>query len=396
MQLITFMSCWISTHVTLYYHYSYHNNSPQIILTNQFIAYLLYVFLFLTLPFMIGLPPNTNNNNNDCHGNRLLLAATSAILLAIYTFNPLLGIERIVILTILACLVGIVLAQNGKDITNNNEPIPPSSSSSLITTTTHPNHPITPTIIQSDAFDEPKQQQIISQSPHVIPIITSITPDTTTLFSAKSLISHIHQMMTRNYPSSSLNALAFTNVSVQVINFMTTLGPAMNIAKHSLHAHILHIRKWIDDESATTATTPANSISLEQLVSTTIALKLQKVGKRGGGSAARSMLRLLWFFDFVRLFIQLLITNPTCEISVAAGEAYETVFAKVQPWIVRTSVVQSMKLLPTRKIWQSTKIPSYICIPQDFIEIVQVMNPASVRLWNILKENDLATVDKLP
>ena len=66
-------------------------------------------------------------------------------------------------------------------------------------------------------------------------------------------------------------------------------------------------------------------------------------------SAARTMLRMMWFTDFLVFMFEKLCNDRNCYTSTALSEAYEKAFGKHHSWLIRTGAKAAMFSCPNRK-----------------------------------------------
>ena len=76
-------------------------------------------------------------------------------------------------------------------------------------------------------------------------------------------------------------------------------------------------------------------------------LNVHDAGKKNP-SITRTLLRLMWFLDFVAAFLSKLGENTSASVTFVAREAYNEKLAPNHPWIVRKAASASMALCPSR------------------------------------------------
>lgn len=111
-------------------------------------------------------------------------------------------------------------------------------------------------------------------------------------------------------------------------------------------------------------------------------------------SGSRSLLRLMWFLDFLSALLGRLLQDKT-ELKECATTAYEEALAPHHPWIVRKSIGAAMYFVPSKeKFWHNlagSHDSSYIRPRlQQFVELVEVLR---AELWAYYRAHK---IDKLP
>ena len=83
------------------------------------------------------------------------------------------------------------------------------------------------------------------------------------------------------------------------------------------------------------------------IVSKEVELNVHDTGK-SSPSITRTLLRLMWFLDFVAKLLHILGEKQDSAVSSAAREAYSETLATHHPWLVRKAASASMSLCPSR------------------------------------------------
>ncbi len=65
-------------------------------------------------------------------------------------------------------------------------------------------------------------------------------------------------------------------------------------------------------------------------------------------SGARSLLRLMWFLDFVYHLLRHLLDNPAATLRDSATVAYDTALAPHHPWLLRKTIAAALMVLPPK------------------------------------------------
>ena len=113
-------------------------------------------------------------------------------------------------------------------------------------------------------------------------------------------------------------------------------------------------------------------------------------------SAARSILRLCWFLDFLKVLLTHL-CHP-CELSSLrdmAQSAYDFGLAPHHPWIVKKTIGAAMIFCPTEaafweRIVKETQPPRDLeSVKASLREFLQIMEPCRLQMWQFFKDNKL-------
>jgi hypothetical protein len=114
---------------------------------------------------------------------------------------------------------------------------------------------------------------------------------------------------------------------------------------------------------------------------------------RGYISGARSILRLLWFMDFLQVLIgHLTVPHPGMELKAMASDAYDKALAPHHPFLVRKTIGAAMMFCPTEaNFWK--RIVNETAPPRDEAAIkgalaafLVEMAPVREALWAFFKE----------
>lgn len=102
-------------------------------------------------------------------------------------------------------------------------------------------------------------------------------------------------------------------------------------------------------------------------------------------SGARSLLRLMWFLDFLQALIGRLVSDTDAkELRACAQEAYDEALAPHHPWVLRKTIGAAMYLLPSKDSFMTTlagDASSPAELRPKLREFLAVMNPVRTALW---------------
>lgn len=167
--------------------------------------------------------------------------------------------------------------------------------------------------------------------------------------------------------------------STQIKNIVYTLGSAFGIASSDITEKCAIMTERLKElealiaaggEVGTAAAAPGTKPSpinpahaaavnalgpakptLQYLVNYEMARKLERTGDSGPYvSGTRSLLRLMWFLDFLHSLISNLVKegDDKRELSSYAQEAYDVALAKHHPWLLRKTIGGAMHFLPAK------------------------------------------------
>ncbi len=100
-------------------------------------------------------------------------------------------------------------------------------------------------------------------------------------------------------------------------------------------------------ETAKALGVPLQSVTLQQMVELDIQNGTTHAGK-AKSPASRTILRLLWLFDFIGVLLQNLGKNPSKPLAEVCGQTYEDTLAPKHIWIIRKAARSGMGLLPAK------------------------------------------------
>jgi len=108
-------------------------------------------------------------------------------------------------------------------------------------------------------------------------------------------------------------------------------------------------------------------------------------------SSVRTMLRMTWFLDFLKIFLGGMGNNPTRSASDAAKEGYEKALGPHHPFMLRQVAKIAMVAAPGRKTFNTklfpTLKPEEICA--YLITIEEELIKTTTHLWKFYTDNNL-------
>jgi len=100
-------------------------------------------------------------------------------------------------------------------------------------------------------------------------------------------------------------------------------------------------------------------------------------------SGSRSLLRLMWFLDFIYHLMHNLTSQADKELSESAQNAYDTALAPHHPWLLRKTIGAAIYFLPHRAQFLQNLDPEATeeVIIKRLLEFLECMNPVRLYLW---------------
>lgn len=137
--------------------------------------------------------------------------------------------------------------------------------------------------------------------------------------------------------------------------------------------------------------------TLQYMVLWEVDRKVEKLNAGKYISGARSLLRLMWFMDFLGVLITHL-TEDTKELKEMASDAYDKALGPHHPWLVRKGIQAAMLFCPGKaKFWSTLLAESTVADPArikgTLVEFLAQMEPVRKGLWDFYRANKL---DELP
>jgi len=132
--------------------------------------------------------------------------------------------------------------------------------------------------------------------------------------------------------SDVVMAVLFTRACSEIVKLLAGLGKAFEFASSDMQGKLTIMALRID-ECARDSGTSATRVSVQSMVEKEIKLGTANAGKAARG-AARTILRLLWFYDFVAVLLRKLADDPKAELRSIVSATYEETLAARHVWIL--------------------------------------------------------------
>jgi Glycolipid transfer protein (GLTP) len=126
-------------------------------------------------------------------------------------------------------------------------------------------------------------------------------------------------------------------------------------------------------------------------------VEAQNGSKGGYTSGARSVLRMMWFMDFLGILIRHLLEDVKT-LKESAQDAYSKGLGPHHPWVVRTAISAAMAFCPSKDVfWTNLLKESTVTDPSRIKvilgEFLAQMEPVREYLWNYYRTRK---IDELP
>lgn len=199
-------------------------------------------------------------------------------------------------------------------------------------------------------LESPKQLPE-QNAPHTTMIeLTSSPQQTTTIVvSDKFNGDHLQQLMEFAHLSTRPNVLCmpFTDACREIVKLMGGLGKAFEFAGGDMNDK-LRIMDKRSQECALELGIARDQVTMQQMVEREIKAKTTHAGKKAAG-ATRTVVRLLWFLDFITVLLAKLGDQPTASLVGTIGTTYDETLSPRHMWVLRRVVKSGMSLVPEKK-----------------------------------------------
>ena len=125
-------------------------------------------------------------------------------------------------------------------------------------------------------------------------------------------------------------------------------------------------------------------LTLQWMIKHEMELKVERENhKHHFVSGSRSLLRLMWFLDFIYHLMHNLTSEPDKELSESAQSAYDVALAPHHPWVLRKTIGGAIYFLPHRAHFLHNLDPEATeeTVIKRLVEFLDCMNPVRLYLW---------------
>jgi hypothetical protein len=139
----------------------------------------------------------------------------------------------------------------------------------------------------------------------------------------------------------------FTKACLEVIKLMAGLGKAFEFAGSDMNDKLGVMGKR-SKETADELKIPLSEVTLQMMVEREIKAKTTHAGKKAAG-ATRTIVRLLWFLDFIGVLMGKLANEPKASLTNILSATYEETLGPRHVWMLRRIVRAGMGMVPDKK-----------------------------------------------
>jgi Glycolipid transfer protein (GLTP) len=199
------------------------------------------------------------------------------------------------------------------------------------------------------------------------------------VFNYDNLMNHL-QKASENL--EDIHFYHFSEAMQEFSNSFAFLGMALSMAFSDITTKARAIQDNFKNLSIT---------GLQTMIREEIRRGVERNNDKSSPSTARTVLRLLWFFDFLKEIITNVLNNPAQKLSDACSEAYSVALAPHHPWHVRMAAKLGIKTVPSKEEYLNRLIgPMPLEKQLDlFRTMLEASTPIREKLWQFYNENRL-------
>ncbi|CAG9326905.1 unnamed protein product [Blepharisma stoltei] len=199
-------------------------------------------------------------------------------------------------------------------------------------------------------------------------------------FDINKLFEHLEQAAVN---LDEIHYLHFADAMLEFSNSFAFLGRALSMAFSDITSKAAIIKNNFQGSQFT---------GLQSMISDEIRRGVERFHQDDHhASTARTILRLMWFFDFLRQLIINFSTHLDWKMSKCVSEAYDDAFGPHHPWPVRMAAKVGIKTVPNREEY-GRRLLGDISLERQlelFNRMLELSSPIREALWNFYKRNNL-------
>ncbi|KAH9251845.1 hypothetical protein BASA81_010288 [Batrachochytrium salamandrivorans] len=157
----------------------------------------------------------------------------------------------------------------------------------------------------------------------------------------------LRQLMEQSRIGTNVLVLPFTDGCKEIVKLMAGLGKAFEFAGGDMNDK-LRIMDRRALETANESKLPLNQVTVQHMVEREIANKTTHAGKKAAG-ATRTIVRLLWFLDFIAVLLTKLAISPQVALVTTIGNTYDETLSPRHVWVLRRVVKSGLSLVPDKR-----------------------------------------------
>ena len=198
-------------------------------------------------------------------------------------------------------------------------------------------------------------------------------------FNLEKLLEHLMQAQA---PRTDIDHHQFCQAILEITHSLSFLGRAMSMAFSDIHSKANIILSNFENTSAA---------NLKEMVMLELNSEKLKERSKQNPSTARTVLRLMWFLDFLSMLLSNLVNQRDWKMSKCCGEAYKQALAPHHSWKIRTAAKLGIKTLPTREVYLKNLLSHEDPELQSrqLWSILEAIRPIKDTLWEFYTEQGL-------
>lgn len=202
------------------------------------------------------------------------------------------------------------------------------------------------------------------------------------VFNLDNLINHLRAAREN---LDDIHFYHFSEAMLEYSNSFSFLGRALSMAFSDITTKAQIIQTNFKNSSFT---------GLQSMIRDEVMKGTEKEHSSKKASTARTVLRLMWFLDFLKVMITHLIEHRDWTLEKACRKAYKTALAPHHPWAVRVAAKLGIKTVPSKESYMSRLLGNIDYDRQ--IEVFQVMMNESIpireALWKFYNDHNLTNL----
>lgn len=188
-------------------------------------------------------------------------------------------------------------------------------------------------------------------------------------------------------------AVPFTKACLEVIKLLAGLGKAFEFAGSDMNDKLRTISKRTQ-ETANECKISPNDVTLQMMVEREIKAKTTHAGKKAAG-ATRTIIRLLWFLDFIGVLMSKLANEPNTDLKNILSATYEETLSPRHIWMLRKIVRAGMSLVPEKKHFIPKLGLEGLSVAEQSVKLSswgKAVDVVRFDMWTFMKTNNLEDV----
>ena len=198
-------------------------------------------------------------------------------------------------------------------------------------------------------------------------------------FNLDNLLNHL-RLASENL--DDIHYLHFSEAMIEYTHSFSFLGVALSMAFSDISTKAQFIQNNFKNSDFT---------GLQSMILNEISRGVEKNNNDRNPSTARTVLRLLWFFDFLKDITTNLVNHEDWPLAKSCRKAYKSALAPHHPWHIRFGAKIAIKTVPSRKEYMDRVFGNRPYSEQlaMFQTMLDCSNPIRETLWNFYKQHKL-------